>query len=65
MTDKNTGLCMVHYVVNEEDEQDLRDLLVERGLETESCERLSRVSIGDCERRIAETALIQVKSKQP
>lgn len=30
---KSTGLCMVHYVVNEEDEQDLRDLLVERGLE--------------------------------
>ena len=32
----NTGLCMVHYVVNPEDEQDLRDLLVERGLETGS-----------------------------
>ena len=35
---KNTGLCMVHYVVNEEDEQDLRQLLVERGLETASIE---------------------------
>jgi len=33
---KNTGLCMVHYVVNEEDEQDLRELLVERGLESDS-----------------------------
>ena len=34
-TDKlNTGLCMIHYVVNEKDEEDLRDLLVERGLET-------------------------------
>ena len=33
---KNTGLCMVHYVVNEEDMQDLRELLVERGLETNS-----------------------------
>lgn len=33
-TDKlNTGLCMIHYVVNEKDEEDLRDLLVERGLE--------------------------------
>ena len=31
---RNTGLCMVHYVVNEEDEQDLRELLMERGLET-------------------------------
>ncbi len=30
---KNTGLCMVHYVENEEDEQDLRELLVLRGLE--------------------------------
>ena len=30
---KNTGLCMIHYVVNEEDEEDLRDLLVERGLD--------------------------------
>ena len=33
---KNTGICMVHYVVNEEDMQDLRELLVERGLETSS-----------------------------
>jgi len=33
---RSTGLCMVHYIVNEEDEQDLRDLLVERGLETDS-----------------------------
>lgn len=32
----DTGLCMVHYVVNKEDETDLRDLLVERGLETNS-----------------------------
>jgi len=32
----NTGLCMIHYVVNEDDEQDLRTLLVERGLETNS-----------------------------
>jgi len=31
-----TGLCMIHYIVNEEDEKDLRDLLVERGLETNS-----------------------------
>lgn len=30
----STGLCMVHYVVNEEDERDLRELLAERGLET-------------------------------
>ena len=30
---KDTGLCMVHYIVNEEDEKDLRTLLVERGLE--------------------------------
>lgn len=30
----NTGLCMVHYVVNDVDMQDLRELLVERGLET-------------------------------
>ena len=29
----NTGLCMVHYVVDEEDEKDLRELLVERGLD--------------------------------
>jgi hypothetical protein len=35
---RNTGLCMVHYVVNTEDEQDLRDLLVERGLEFQSLE---------------------------
>ena len=36
---KNTGLCMVHYIVNEVDEEDLRDLLVERGLEIDSlCE---------------------------
>jgi hypothetical protein len=33
---RNTGLCMIHYVVNEEDEEDLRDLLVERGLEANS-----------------------------
>ncbi|MDH3431835.1 MAG: DUF6502 family protein [Gammaproteobacteria bacterium] len=33
---QNTGLCMIHYVVNEEDEEDLRDLLVERGLEINS-----------------------------
>ncbi len=33
---KDTGLYMVHYVVNEEDHQDLRDLLVERGLENNS-----------------------------
>jgi len=32
----NTGICMVHYVVNEEDEDDLRNLLVERGLEIAS-----------------------------
>jgi hypothetical protein len=31
----NTGLCMVHYVVNEENEKDLRELLVERGLESD------------------------------
>jgi hypothetical protein len=37
LTDKfDTGLCMVHYVVNEEDERDLRDLLVERGLDSSS-----------------------------
>lgn len=33
---QHTGLCMIHYVVNEEDETDLRDLLVERGLESDS-----------------------------
>lgn len=33
---QNTGLCMVHYVVNVEDEEDLRELLVERGLEVGS-----------------------------
>ena len=33
---QNTGLCMVHYVVNVEDEEDLRDLLVGRGLEISS-----------------------------
>ncbi len=33
---KDTGLYMVHYVVNEEDHQNLRDLLVERGLENSS-----------------------------
>jgi hypothetical protein len=33
---QNTGLCMIHYVVNEEDERDLRELLVERGLEPDS-----------------------------
>lgn len=32
----NTGICMIHYVVNEEDEENLRDLLVERGLEVAS-----------------------------
>ena len=32
----DTGLCMVHYIVNEENERDLRDLLVERGLEINS-----------------------------
>ena len=32
----NTGLCMVHYVVNVEDEENLRDLLVGRGLEISS-----------------------------
>jgi hypothetical protein len=35
---RNTGLCMIHYVVNEEDESDLRSLLVERGLEIDSSE---------------------------
>jgi hypothetical protein len=33
---KNTGLCMVHYVVNIEEEEELRDLLVGRGLEINS-----------------------------
>jgi len=33
---RSTGLCMVHYVVNEKDEEDLRELLVERGLEIDS-----------------------------
>jgi hypothetical protein len=33
---KNTGLCMVHYVVNVEDEENLKDLLVGRGLEISS-----------------------------
>ena len=33
---QNTGLCMVHYVVNKKDEEDLRDLLVERGLDISS-----------------------------
>ena len=32
----NTGLCMVHYVVNVDDEEDLRELLMGRGLETNS-----------------------------
>lgn len=32
---KATGLLMVHYVANQEDEIDLRELLMERGLETE------------------------------
>ncbi len=32
----NTGLCMVHYVVNEEDQKELIELLVERGLEAKS-----------------------------
>ncbi|NIV18094.1 MAG: hypothetical protein GWN47_06690 [Woeseiaceae bacterium] len=31
---KSTGLCMVHYVVDEEDMKDLRELLVERGLDS-------------------------------
>ena len=33
---KDTGLYMVHYVVNDEDHQNLRDLLVGRGLENSS-----------------------------
>ena len=33
---KHTGLLMVHYVANEEDEVELRDLLVERGLDINS-----------------------------
>ena len=33
---RSTGLCMVHYIVNEEDKEELRDLLVERGLESNS-----------------------------
>jgi len=33
---RSTGLCMVHYIVNEEDEEDLKDLLVKRGLDTDS-----------------------------
>lgn len=33
---QNTGLCMIHYIVNEDDEKDLKDLLVERGLDTSS-----------------------------
>ena len=33
---RSTGLCMVHYIVNEEDKEELRDLLVERGLESSS-----------------------------
>lgn len=32
----NTGLCMVHYVVNEEDQKELIELLSERGLEANS-----------------------------
>ena len=37
LSDKiHTGICMVHYVVDESDEEDLRDLLVERGLEIAS-----------------------------
>lgn len=35
---KDTGLYMVHYVVNDEDHQNLRELLVERGLEHSSIE---------------------------
>ena len=31
-----TGLCMLHYVVNEDEERNLQDLLVERGLEINS-----------------------------
>ena len=30
----DTGLCMIHYIVDAEEEKNLRDLLVERGLET-------------------------------
>jgi hypothetical protein len=30
---KSTGLCMVHYIVNEDDQRDLRELLAERGLD--------------------------------
>jgi len=33
---RSTGLCMVHYVVNEDDKEELRELLVERGLESSS-----------------------------
>ena len=33
---RQTGLYMVHYIVNEIDEEELRDLLVERGLESSS-----------------------------
>jgi len=33
---RSTGLCMVHYVVNEDDKEELRELLVERGLESNS-----------------------------
>ena len=32
----NTGICMLHYIVDEDEEHDLRHLLVERGLETNS-----------------------------
>ena len=32
----NTGILLLHYVVNEDEEQDLRNLLVERGLEINS-----------------------------
>ncbi|NIP51744.1 MAG: hypothetical protein GWO26_07160 [Phycisphaerae bacterium] len=32
----DTGLCMIHYIVDPEEEMDLRDLLVERGLESSS-----------------------------
>ncbi len=33
---KHTGLIMVHYVVEGDEEKDLRDVLVERGLDRSS-----------------------------
>lgn len=33
---KHTGLIMVHYVVEDDEEKDLRDVLIERGLESSS-----------------------------